>query len=90
MTKLVADKNGQVKLDQLKEPVEICSNKGRTLGICYPQPNGSRHGPAIKSDYSIEELKRLREEARHQKGKTWAEIKAKLEQMVKDEESGKL
>jgi hypothetical protein len=70
MTKVFVDASGQVRLDELREPVEICSPDGRTLGVFCPMAN-----PAKKSPYSIEELERLR---KVKTGRTLAEIREDL------------
>jgi len=70
MTKVLADASGQVRLEDLSEPVEVCTRDGRTLGVFCPTA-----GPAKPSPYSIEELERRRKE---RTGKTLDEIREDL------------
>jgi hypothetical protein len=87
MTKIVLDSSGQLKLDNLTEPVEICDAAGRSIGIYCPLATAETNDSTrVRSPHSVEEIQRRRIAARQQSGKTWAEIKAKLDQIAKDEE----
>ncbi len=70
MTKVFVDASGQVKLDGLREPVEVCASDGRTLGIFSPIGR-----PTTPPPHSIEELEALR---KVKTGRTLAEIREDL------------
>ena len=70
MTKVLVDASGQVRLDDVKEPVEVCTRDGRSLGVFCPN-----NTPVRPSPYSIEELERRRKE---RTGKTLDEIREDL------------
>jgi hypothetical protein len=70
MIKVFLDASGQVKLDGLQEPVEVCTSDGRTLGLF--SPIGS---PTTPSPHSIEELEELR---KVKTGRTLTEIRDDL------------
>ncbi len=70
MGKVFVNADGQVRLGDVREPVEICATDGHTLGVFYPTVKG-----ATQSPHSIEELEELR---KVRTGKTLAEIREDL------------
>jgi hypothetical protein len=70
MGRVFVTADGQVRLDELREPVEVSTPDGHTLGYFYPAGNGARQSP-----HSIEELEQLR---KVRTGRTLAEIREDL------------
>jgi hypothetical protein len=73
MGKITLDPSLKVKLNGLNEPLELCDERGTTVGHFLPEDTYRKYFYAwLKSQVSDEEIDRLRQE---KGGKTLAEIK---------------
>ena len=78
MSPLVADANLSAKLVGIKEPVEIVDESGRRLGRFVPEPTEPEPLCHWEPTLTKEEIDRR---VRESSGRTWAEIRQRLEQM---------
>jgi hypothetical protein len=67
MTKIVIQACDQAKLEKVDEPVEVCSEDGRTLGVFSPVARRARRSP-----HSADVLEQRR---RERTGKTLEEMR---------------
>jgi hypothetical protein len=74
MNQIIVDEQFRAKLTSLAEPLELCDESGRILGLFYPAANGS-HDDDVEPPISAEELARRSQE---RGGRTLAEIMADL------------
>ncbi len=76
MSKITLDQFLKNKLNGLNEPLELCDERGDTIGHFLPEATYREYFYAwLKSQVSDDEIARLR---REQGGRTLAEIKSKL------------
>jgi hypothetical protein len=78
MTRVVVDQAVRTRLDQIKEPAELCDESGRVLGRYLPQPAVSPY-QGIDPPISEEELERRDSE---EGGRPLAAILADLEKQA--------
>lgn len=72
MQEIVLDAELRAKLNGLTEPITLCDEQGRTVGLVAPQDDFVRDAYEwAKTAFTDEEL----DEARKQPGRTLAEIK---------------
>jgi len=76
MSKITLDPTLKTKLNGLNEPLELCDERGQTIGHFLPAETYRKYFYAwLRSQVSDEEIEALR---RQQGGKTLAEIKSRL------------
>jgi hypothetical protein len=76
MSKITLDPTLRSKLNGLNEPLELCDERGETIGHFLPEAAYREYFYAwLKLQVSDEEIAQLR---REQGGRTLAEIKSKL------------
>jgi hypothetical protein len=65
MSKLILDENLRAKLDGLNKPVELCDERGQTVGHFLPAALYRKFAyaaMAAESNYSPDELQRMHQE----------------------------
>jgi hypothetical protein len=78
MTRIVLDASLRQKLQDLREPLELCNESGQVLARLIPILDRSRYGP-LEPQVSEEEL--LRRSQSDEKTYTTAEVLAFLEKL---------